>query len=150
MGNVLDAFDDVDPTKILVKMKLHVLTHLHQDIRRFGPAIRNSTEIFECFNGIFRLCSIFSNHHAPSRDITTKFAAMDRLKHVLSGGYWKHGDKWVQAGKNVRRILHSQPIIQRHLGWAPAVQHIPGTGCSYHIMYPTYNTSRVHQSSWKG
>jgi hypothetical protein len=75
VGNVLDAFGDVDPSKIIAKMNLHLLAHIAKDIRRFGPAIRNSTEIFECFNGIFRLCSIYSNHQAPSRDIATKFAA---------------------------------------------------------------------------
>lgn len=96
--NVLDAFDDVDPAKIIVKIKLHLLPHLIQDIRRFGPAIRNSTEVFECFNAIFRLCSILSNHLAPSHDIAYKFGSMDHLKHILSGGYWKQDGEWVRAG----------------------------------------------------
>ncbi|KAF8874151.1 hypothetical protein CPB84DRAFT_1690343 [Gymnopilus junonius] len=126
IGNVLDAFGDVDPAKIIVKMKLHILTHLPEDIRRFGPAIRNSTEIFECFNGVFRLCSIYSNHQAPSRDIATKFASMDRVKHILSGGYWKQGDDWVHAGSGVLRVLKSEAIIQRHLGWVPQSEIIPG------------------------
>lgn len=119
VGNVLDAFGDVDPSKIIVKMKLHLLAHLTQDIRRFGPAIRNSTEIFECFNGIFRLCSIYSNHQAPSRDIAIKFASMDRLKHILAGGYWKGDEGWIRAGDGVLRVLHTETIIQRHLGWVP-------------------------------
>jgi hypothetical protein len=119
VGNVLDAFGDVDPSKIIVKMKLHLLAHLAQDIRRFGPAIRNSTEIFECFNGIFRLCSIYSNHQAPSRDIATKFASMDRLKHILAGGYWKGDEGWVRAGESVLQVLQTEIVIQRHLGWVP-------------------------------
>jgi hypothetical protein len=89
IGNVLDAFGNNDPAKILLKIKIHLLTHIVEDVIRFGPAIRNSTEIFECFNAIFRLCSILSNHQAPSRDIARKFASMDRLKHILSGGFWK-------------------------------------------------------------
>ncbi|KAF7370029.1 hypothetical protein MSAN_00632900 [Mycena sanguinolenta] len=63
IDNLLDAFASIDPTKILIKLKLHVLQHIIQDIRRRGPA-------------------------APSRDIAAKFADLDRVKHILSGGYW--------------------------------------------------------------
>jgi hypothetical protein len=116
---VLDAFAEVDPLKIVDKIKLHLLPHLVPDIRRFGPAVRNSTEIFECFNAIFRLCSIFSNHQAPSRDIACKFSSMSRLKHILSGGYWLYKDRWIQASPRVRRVLEADTTIQRHLGWVP-------------------------------
>jgi hypothetical protein len=119
VGNVLDAFASIDPSKIILKMKLQLLADIIEDIRRHGPAIRFSTEIFECFNAIFRLCSIFSNRQAPSRDIAHKFASMDRVKHILSGGYWKHNNEWVQAGGKVRSLLHNKPVVQRHLGWAP-------------------------------
>lgn len=51
---------------------------------------------------------------------------MDRLKHILSGGYWKQEDEWVQAGSRVRRVLLEEPIIQRHLGWAPPRKNTPG------------------------
>ncbi|TFK65723.1 hypothetical protein BDN72DRAFT_900421 [Pluteus cervinus] len=67
-----------------------------------------------------------SQTEAPSRDIATKFASMDRLKHILSGGYWKHDGKWVQAGQDVQKILKSEPIIQRHLGWVPEHGSEPG------------------------
>ncbi|KDR74877.1 hypothetical protein GALMADRAFT_99137 [Galerina marginata CBS 339.88] len=147
IGNVLDAFAEIDPStamyarfiyepmpvpsKIIVKLKLHMLPHLIEDIKRFGPAIRNSTEVFECFNAIFRLCSILSNHQAASRDIALKFASMDRLKHMLSGGYWlsevEEGKfEWIRAGENVRNILQSEPTIQRHLGWAPSAKFQSG------------------------
>jgi hypothetical protein len=129
IGNVLDAFALVDPSKIIDKMKLQVLPHLVDDIRRFGPAIRYSTEIFECYNAIFRLCSVLSNHQAPSRDIANKFASMDRLKHMLSGGYWKEDGEWVHAGLKVRRVLHDDPFIQRHLGWVPHKKPIVGMEC---------------------
>jgi hypothetical protein len=106
IGNVLDAFALIDPSKIIDKMKLQILPNLVEDIRRFGPAIRYSTEIFECYNAIFRLCSVLSNHQAPSRDIANKFASMDSLKHMLSGGYWKSAGAWVCAGPKVRNVLH--------------------------------------------
>ncbi|KAF7349524.1 hypothetical protein MSAN_01742800 [Mycena sanguinolenta] len=67
--NLLDTFDAVDPLRIIIKIKLHLLTHIGVDIRRFGPAIHFSTEIFEAFNSVFRMCSVNSNHIAPSRDI---------------------------------------------------------------------------------
>ncbi|THU97830.1 hypothetical protein K435DRAFT_721412, partial [Dendrothele bispora CBS 962.96] len=119
IGNTLDAFAAVDPLKIIQKIKIHLLPHVVSDIRRFGPAVRNSTEIFECYNAIFRLCSVFSNHQAPSRDIARKFSSMARVKHILSGGYWLYGDKWIQASPRVRRILEADTTIQRHLGWVP-------------------------------
>ncbi|THU90090.1 hypothetical protein K435DRAFT_864638 [Dendrothele bispora CBS 962.96] len=119
IDNVLDAFAAVDPNKITCKIKLHMLTHLISDCRRYGPAIHNSTEIFECFNAVFRMCSILSNHQAPSRDIARKFASMDRLKHILSGGYWLYNGNWIQASLRVRQILKTDVVIQRHLGWVP-------------------------------
>ncbi|KAJ7198300.1 hypothetical protein GGX14DRAFT_374386 [Mycena pura] len=125
-ANVLDTFGDNDPARIINKMKLHLLPHLVEDAVRFGPPIRNSTEVFEGFNAIFRLCSVLSNHQAPSRDIAMKFASMDRLRHVLSGGYWKEGDTWVCAGSNVLAVLKSKPIIQRHLGWVSPKKTVPG------------------------
>ncbi|KAJ3803571.1 hypothetical protein F5876DRAFT_28304, partial [Lentinula aff. lateritia] len=76
--------------KIINKVKLHLLNHVIPDVRNFGPIIRSSTEVFECFNAIFRMCSVFSNGQAPSRDIARQFTGMDRVKHILSGGYWEN------------------------------------------------------------
>lgn len=65
------------------------------------------------------MCSILSNHQAPSHDIAGKFGSLDRVKHVFSGGYWFDGTSWIRAGEKVRKVLHSHPKIQRHLGWVP-------------------------------
>ncbi|THU93011.1 hypothetical protein K435DRAFT_671003 [Dendrothele bispora CBS 962.96] len=119
IANILNAFSKVDPNKITCKIKLHLLPHIISDCRRYGPAIHNSTEIFECFNAVFRMCSILSNHQAPSRDIARKFASMDRIKHLLSGGYWIYKNEWIQASRLVRRLLRSDVVIQQHLGWTP-------------------------------
>jgi hypothetical protein len=126
IGNVLDAFALIDPSKIIVKMKLQILPNLTDDIHRFGPAIHYSTDIFECYNAVFRLCSVLSNHQAPSRDIANKFASMDSLKCMLSGGYWKSTEGWVRAGPKVRNLLHEDHFIQRHLGWVPSYMPIVG------------------------
>ena len=126
ISNILDAFALIDPSKIIAKMKLQILPNLIDDIRCFGPAIRYSTEIFECYNAIFCLCSVLSNYQALSQDIANKFASMDSLKHMLSGGYWRSTDGWVREGPKVRNLLHEDPFIQQHLGWVPACIPIIG------------------------
>jgi hypothetical protein len=128
IGNLLDSFDKVDPLRILAKIKLHLLVHIPDDIRRFGPLVRWATEIYESHNTVFRLCSVLSNRLAPSRDIALKFASMDRAKHFLSGGYWLDpgSKRWTQAGEGVQRILLTDPVFQRHLGWTPPPKIVPG------------------------
>jgi len=110
----------IDPTKIVEKIKLHLLAHLRADIIRFGPLVGVATEAFECFNAIFRFCSIHSNHLAPSRDISRQLAGQESLKHRVTGGWWcsapASGD-WVQAGVLVRDFLQTQPMLQGLLGW---------------------------------
>ncbi|KAF7293432.1 FAD-binding-3 domain-containing protein [Mycena indigotica] len=121
IANLLDAFDAVDPLRILIKIKLHLLAHIPDDIRRFGPAIRFATEVFESCNAIFRACSVRSNRLSPSRDIAAKFASIERVRHILCGGYWLDVQQgaWVQAGEDVLRVLRDDPVFQRHLGWTP-------------------------------
>ncbi|THH26571.1 hypothetical protein EUX98_g7617 [Antrodiella citrinella] len=68
------------------KPKFHLLLHLPDHIRRFGPAIIFATEVFESFNAVIRAKSIHSNRQAPSRDIARAFAQGNRIRHLLSGG----------------------------------------------------------------
>ena len=81
MSNVIDLFTSLDPTKVLTKVKLHLLTHLGTDICRFGPLVGCSTEVFESFNAIFRQCSVLSNHQAQSCDIAIQFGKQEGFKH---------------------------------------------------------------------
>ncbi|KAJ7641154.1 hypothetical protein FB45DRAFT_1124604 [Roridomyces roridus] len=71
------------------KPKFHVILHLPNHIRRFGPAMLFATEGFESFNAIIRACSIHSNRHAPSRDIAAQMARGNRVRHLLSGGFFR-------------------------------------------------------------
>ncbi|KAJ6556962.1 hypothetical protein B0H10DRAFT_2371346 [Mycena sp. CBHHK59/15] len=71
------------------KPKFHVILHLPAHIRRFGPAMLFATEGFESFNAIIRAASIHSNRHAPSRDIAARMARGNRLRHLLSGGFFR-------------------------------------------------------------
>jgi hypothetical protein len=65
------------------------------------------------------MCSVLSNHQAPSRDIAIKFADLDRVKHLLCGGYWLDNSVRRSAGPSVSSLLFQTPILQRHLGWTP-------------------------------
>jgi hypothetical protein len=106
------------PSIIITKPKFHFLVHLPMFIRRFGPALLYSTERYESFNHVFRLCSIYSNKQAPSRDICTMFASMDAIKHIVSGGYWydKTKCKWMCAGS---AILSNKEEYVKYLGHHP-------------------------------
>ncbi|KAF7776568.1 hypothetical protein Agabi119p4_4961 [Agaricus bisporus var. burnettii] len=98
-----------------------------QDIRRFGPAILYATEIFESYNHVFRLSSIYLNHQAPSLDIATGIAGTERLKHVISGGWWLNdAQEWVQAGTGIREIFDTDRNVQRRLGWNSGDKPLPG------------------------
>ena len=71
------------------KSKFHIILHLPDHIRRFGPAILFATESFESFNAVIRAKSVHSNRQAPSRDIALAFAQGNRLRHLLSGGFFQ-------------------------------------------------------------
>ncbi|KAJ6548053.1 hypothetical protein B0H10DRAFT_1969390 [Mycena sp. CBHHK59/15] len=88
VANVLDAVAQIDPSKIMTKIKYHLLTHIDFDAIQLGPLIAMATEIFESFNAVFRYCSIYSNHLAPSRDIAIQFGRQETVKHQLTGGRW--------------------------------------------------------------
>ncbi|KAF8522366.1 hypothetical protein JB92DRAFT_3081973 [Gautieria morchelliformis] len=127
IGNVLDAFDGVNPARITNNAKLHILVHLPEDVEWFGLPIRYATEVFECFNHIFCMCSVLSNHHAPGRDIARKCPSLEQMKHIMSGGFWpSNTNKWTQVSRHVRSVLHSHPIVQTHLGWVSPSKTFPG------------------------
>ncbi|KAJ7750070.1 hypothetical protein DFH07DRAFT_869136 [Mycena maculata] len=115
-SNVLDTFAIIDPSKIISKNKLHILAHTTPDVKRHGPLVGNVTEGFESFNGIFRFCSIFSNHLAPSRDIARQLAQQEGLKHRLTGGWWMDvsSGEWERAGSAVPLLgwTDPKPLIQ--------------------------------------
>ncbi|TFK34493.1 hypothetical protein BDQ12DRAFT_763286 [Crucibulum laeve] len=131
IDNLLDMWAEVDPRRIITKLKLHVLPHLIDDFRCFGPAILYSTEIFECFNAVFRFCSVLSNHIAPSHNIAITMLDMERFKHMVSGGWWKINEKeYIQAGKHIHTFLINNLELQRRLGWA-AVEKKPAAPLAF-------------------
>ncbi|EDR00603.1 uncharacterized protein LACBIDRAFT_334078 [Laccaria bicolor S238N-H82] len=127
VANILDLFVLNVSSKITTKIKFHLLAHARAHVIRFGPLIGSSTEIMECFNSIFRACSILSNHQAPSRDIAIQLAGLESAKQWLTGGWWQHGNgTWVRASGQVQAYLLSHLIIKNHLGWADHHPITPG------------------------
>lgn len=118
VSNVLDIAALLGPSKILSKIKYHLLTHLVKDIVSFGPLIGAATEVYEGFNAIFRYCSILSNHLAPSWDIAHQLAEQETLKHLLSGGWWGMKDgEWVTSGPFIQHFMSKDLILKVLMGW---------------------------------
>lgn len=131
-ANVLDLFSLIDPSKMTAKLKLHLLVHLKEDILRFGPLVGVATEVFEGFNAIFRFCSVFSNHLAPSRDIAFQLASQEVLKHRLTGGWWPEvGGEWRRPGPSVRNFIYEHPTLQALVGWTSVEPQINGRCSQY-------------------
>ncbi|KAJ7685821.1 hypothetical protein B0H17DRAFT_1160739 [Mycena rosella] len=119
VANVLDAFTMIDPSKIITKVKYHLLVHLEDDMVEFGPLIGVMTEVFECFNAISHFFSILFNHLAPSRDIAIQLGDQEGLKHRLTGGCRRTTDnEWQQAGRGVHHFMEKHPVLQKLVGWS--------------------------------
>ncbi|PLW56917.1 hypothetical protein PCANC_01263 [Puccinia coronata f. sp. avenae] len=101
------------------KAKLHMLLHLPQSIRRFGPASLFSTEKFESYNGVLRKASVHSNRLSPSRDLAVTFANYSGLKFLVSGGvlYNKQTSSTSTASSEVRQAFAGNPLLQRAMGY---------------------------------
>ncbi len=82
------------------KPKFHILVHLPDHIRRFGPAMLFATEGFESFNAVIRDKSVHSNCLAPSRDIALAFAQANRICHLRSKGLF-----YIQSTPTMQHLL---------------------------------------------
>ncbi|KAJ7675041.1 hypothetical protein B0H17DRAFT_1161670 [Mycena rosella] len=134
IDNVLDIWALIDPARIVTKFKLH---------------------IFECWNKIFRLCSILSNHQAPSHDISVTLAGMERFKHQVSGGWWKPpgSPEYVQAGTKITSFLDQNKELQRRLGWMDKSKPKPGKFLGTSVTFSNTDSLESRQkaisASWR-
>jgi hypothetical protein len=69
------------------KPKIHMLLHLPESIRQFGPPCLFATEKFESYNGVLCTSSVHSNRLSPERDLAISFANYQTLRLLLSGAY---------------------------------------------------------------
>ncbi|EFP84986.2 uncharacterized protein PGTG_11155 [Puccinia graminis f. sp. tritici CRL 75-36-700-3] len=100
------------------KPKFHMLYHLPESIRRFGPACLFATEKFESFNGILRNASVHSNRHCPGRDLAVTFANYECMRALLSGGQlYNHIDQTVFHTTQAVTNMFNDPMIQKSMGY---------------------------------
>ena len=95
-------------------------------VERFGPLGLVAEDRFEKFHGSWRLSSIYSNHHAASRDSGHHFNGLDATKHILSGGYFMWKGEYTQAGCKVLSILSETPMLRNRLGLRTRTAPTPG------------------------
>ncbi|KAL0077317.1 C2H2-type zinc finger transcription factor [Phycomyces blakesleeanus] len=88
------------------KPKVHYLTHLKEDIIRFGPALNYETEKGEQFNKHIREHLFHTNRQNTSRDVCLKFAKQVALQHVIDGGSWinSSGNR-EKSGTGIERFI---------------------------------------------
>ncbi|XP_028418045.1 uncharacterized protein LOC114542821 [Dendronephthya gigantea] len=113
MEQTIECISEVHP-EFMQKQKFHMLLHLQDDMRNYGPPIGFCTERFEAFNSIIRQLNIFSYRQASSKDIGEKFAKRHQLKFLISGGYWKNGSNRRCASKELIQITQ-QPAFQKFM-----------------------------------
>ncbi|CDO76792.1 hypothetical protein BN946_scf184978.g21 [Trametes cinnabarina] len=131
------------------KPKFHIILHLVEHVRRFGPAGLFATEAFESFNAVIRAKSVHSNRQAPSRDIARAFGQANRVRHLLSGGFflWTGEDddamnvthasepstgsrrpfafereKWYSVGAGPRSLVQGNSTVAEYLGFYTEAQ----------------------------
>ncbi|PPQ96190.1 hypothetical protein CVT26_004825 [Gymnopilus dilepis] len=116
--------------------KSHLLLHLPGHVRRFGPAMLFATEAFESCNAVFRAKSVHSNLQSPSQDIAKAFVQGNRVRHLLSGGFFSHEhldnssnhpevatrSSWCQIGAGPRNVMQYDETVADHLGLAPVTK----------------------------
>lgn len=86
------------------KLKYHLLLHLADCIRRFGPPTFTSTEKEESYNQLTRNIISNSNRSAYSYDTGKRFSEHHNLHLILSGSHFLMHGSWMTASQNVRRI----------------------------------------------
>jgi hypothetical protein len=123
------------------KPKVHMLLHLPQSIRQFGPASLFATEKFESYNGIVRTASIHSNRQAPSRDLAHSFANYQIERLLFSGAYLYDVKSrgYFQASSHVTNIFHQNLLIQKSFGYNSTL--IKGR-----IVYPYIHNTKLNQA----
>ncbi|KAJ7330337.1 hypothetical protein DFH08DRAFT_815254 [Mycena albidolilacea] len=139
VANVLDIFATIDPSKIITKIKYHLLVHTNADVVRFDPLIGLATEGFESYNGVFRFCSILSNHLAPSREIAIQLADQEGLKHHLTGGFWPSGadQKWINSLDGLKK--RDIKLVSLERGQKDRVSHsLESTNAAHAVNYGLY------------
>ncbi|KAL0086829.1 hypothetical protein F4703DRAFT_1848926 [Phycomyces blakesleeanus] len=88
------------------KPKVHYLTHLKQDIIRFGPALNYETKKGKQFNKHICKHLFHTNRQNTSRDVCLKFAKQVALQHVIDSGSWiNSSSNQEKSGTGIERFI---------------------------------------------
>jgi hypothetical protein len=100
------------------KPKFHMLVHLRECIRRFGPALLYASEKFESYNACLRNASVHSNRQSPGRDIANNFNNLVLLRVLLSGSSFfdQKMQARVKGGRMVTALLDRIPELRAAMG----------------------------------
>ncbi|CAD6944581.1 unnamed protein product [Tilletia controversa] len=86
---MMEAHARIAPKSILSRPKFHLLIHLGDAIRRYGPASNFATERTESFVAVQRAAVAHTNRMANSRDVAQRLVDQQLLRHLMSGGMRK-------------------------------------------------------------
>ncbi|KAI8375902.1 hypothetical protein BD560DRAFT_326490, partial [Blakeslea trispora] len=87
--------------------KVHYLSHLSEDIIRFGCALQYETEKGEMYNKFIREQLFHTNRHSPSKDVAARFAKQETLRHIINGGSWLNRRcQRVKYGKTIEEFVN--------------------------------------------
>ncbi|KAI8996109.1 hypothetical protein BC832DRAFT_520421, partial [Gaertneriomyces semiglobifer] len=86
LNAMIASICDVDVQWLSSHAKFHILLHVEENIRQFGPAVLYMSEKFESFNKVMRNHAVHTNRHGPSVDIARRFARHNTVRHLFSGG----------------------------------------------------------------
>ncbi|KAL0086097.1 hypothetical protein F4703DRAFT_1942633 [Phycomyces blakesleeanus] len=82
------------------KPKVHLLTHLPNDLQRFGTALHYKTEKGEQFNKHIREHLMYTNRLNISRDVCLKFTKQSAMRHIIDDDSWVSKDKMREKYSN--------------------------------------------------
>ncbi|KAI9327614.1 hypothetical protein BDR26DRAFT_952563 [Obelidium mucronatum] len=78
----------------ILKPKFHLLRHIPEFVRRFGPPRLYATEAFESFNKLIRTGIFHTNRLNASKDVAMGFADYANIHHLGDGGYYSLGNSY--------------------------------------------------------
>ncbi|XP_078339321.1 uncharacterized protein LOC111107741 [Crassostrea virginica] len=98
------------------KLKTHLHLHIIDDIERHGAPTAYDEDSFEKNHGRIRDQIFLQNQKARSKDTASKYAQHMLCHHLVTGGYFKHGERWIQASATP---VHAgcDPVVEAFLGW---------------------------------
>ncbi|KAI9603142.1 hypothetical protein H4Q26_002456 [Puccinia striiformis f. sp. tritici PST-130] len=107
------------------KPKFHMLLHLPESIRLYGPASLFATKKFESYNGILRNASIHSNRQSPGQDIAITFSSYHSFRQIFSGSmfYDMMKKNLTKVSSQVTDVFTRNTQIQNVFGYNHSISH---------------------------